>query len=521
MKKLVVITLLLIVFSLSNYALCEEVEITLVYSQSINGNDHVSNCTIYEGSGTSNPLVTNLEFDHYTTIYVNIDNPTQTVVWAEGYGKPYYNGQSPIYLNSPCYGIYDDLEVIIELTNCYGYEYFDYTLTAESSDDWNWVSFPVLDPNYVDPLDHVLAPVIDDLVEVKHYQDYIFIVDPGVWQNNIGDFSSIDGYKIQMENERALTVAGDWEGPNTPIPLEPEEPNWIGYFLTESHSVQDAFAGIWDKIDFILAEDWFYVPPEPWHNDIPCIRGSVNPGELYIVNVDQDCELVWDDSKPPISAYSQEKADYFTYQEKAEYMPITIDTVMGAVPEEIAAYVDGECVGASKVKSDFPIQILAYTPDAGNKNGTLDFMIHNSQKSGKTATDYSVYNRKVNAYIAEPLSYNKDNFVTVRLDTEAPPEPQTEFKLLRNYPNPVKNGITHISFASAKDAENTELMIYNIKGQLIAKLNGNNADVGKNGLRTVAWDCTDSSGRKVENGVYFYKLISNNKQAVRKMIIVE
>ncbi|MBS3768201.1 MAG: T9SS type A sorting domain-containing protein [Candidatus Cloacimonetes bacterium] len=521
MKKIAIISMVFILFGLSNYAFCEEVEITLLNQGGINGNNYVSDCTIYEGYGTSNPLVTNLEFDNSTTIYVNIDNPTQTVVWAEGYGEPYYSGQEPLYLSSPTYNIDDDLWVDIYLSCGVVPTLFDYTLTAESSDDWNWVSFPVLDPDYVDPLDHVLAPVIDDLVEVQHYQDYIFKDYSGVWQNEIGDFSSIDGYKIKMENERALTVAGEWEDPNTPIPLEAENSNWIGYFLQESHSISDAFAAIWDNISFIRAEDWFYYAPVPDPDTCNSIRGSVNPGELYIVGVNQDCNLVWDNSKPPVTPYTREETDYFTYQEKAEYMPITIDTVIGTVPEEIAAYVDGECVGASKAKNDFPIQILAYTPDAGNKNGTLDFMIYNSQKGGKSTTDYAVYNRKINAYIDETVHYNKDDFVTVRLDTETTSEQQAEFRLLRNYPNPVKNGITHISFASAIEAENTELIIYNIKGQLITSMNCNNAQVGKNGLQTVAWDCTDNSGIKVENGVYFYKLVSNNKQAVRKMIILE
>jgi len=48
---------------------------------------------------------------------------------------------------------------------------YDYNTTSLSSSGWNWVSFPVLDTDYDDPIDYVIEPILDDLEEVL-YQEY-------------------------------------------------------------------------------------------------------------------------------------------------------------------------------------------------------------------------------------------------------------------------------------------------------------------------------------------------------------
>ncbi|MBS3768447.1 MAG: T9SS type A sorting domain-containing protein, partial [Candidatus Cloacimonetes bacterium] len=153
----------------------------------------------------------------------------------------------------------------------------------------------------------------------------------------------------------------------------------------------------------------------------------------------------------------------------------------------------------------------------------LQFMLYygGSKHKTKAVSDYWVYSNKLSTYIDKPLKYNTESLVSVRLNTKEEPEPQIEFGLFGNYPNPVNSNITNISFAPAKNAQSTEIKIYNVRGQLVRKLDCSNAIYNKAGIPTVSWDCKDSRGNKVQSGVYFYKLISGKKQAVKKMVIVQ
>ena len=90
--------------------------------------------------------------------------------------------------------------------------------------------------------------------------------------------------------------------------------------------------------------------------------------------------------------------------------------------------------------------------------------------------------------------------------------------LNQNYPNPF-NPSTTISFSTTERMENTELMIYNIKGQKVKQLVSDQLSAGQH---SVVWNGTDDSGKPVSSGVYFYKLKSGNIYTqARKMILMK
>ncbi|MCD6101725.1 MAG: T9SS type A sorting domain-containing protein, partial [Candidatus Cloacimonetes bacterium] len=91
-----------------------------------------------------------------------------------------------------------------------------------------------------------------------------------------------------------------------------------------------------------------------------------------------------------------------------------------------------------------------------------------------------------------------------------------KFALNQNYPNPVVNS-TNISFSLPKNADNVELKIYNIKGQLVKKFKMQNA---KCGMNSMVWNGRDNSGKPVANGIYFYKLSIDKTEIIKKMIIL-
>ncbi len=95
--------------------------------------------------------------------------------------------------------------------------------------------------------------------------------------------------------------------------------------------------------------------------------------------------------------------------------------------------------------------------------------------------------------------------------------------LLQNYPNPF-NPETTISFnLTAEDAENVELIIYNLKGQEIKKFLIVSPSLTH--TTSVVWNGTDENGNTVPSGMYFYKLISEGNSgrytSTKKMILMK
>ena len=92
----------------------------------------------------------------------------------------------------------------------------------------------------------------------------------------------------------------------------------------------------------------------------------------------------------------------------------------------------------------------------------------------------------------------------------------TKSQLNNNYPNPF-NPETTISFYTVEDAENAEIIIYNIKGQKVKQLKIENL---KFKINEVIWNGTDDNGRNVSSGVYLYQLKVDGKQIDTKRCLL-
>ncbi len=88
--------------------------------------------------------------------------------------------------------------------------------------------------------------------------------------------------------------------------------------------------------------------------------------------------------------------------------------------------------------------------------------------------------------------------------------------MLTNYPNPFRPSTT-IAF-DIKEAGNTSLSVYNIKGQLVKEI------VDKpmsSGAHTITWDGRDEKGNTCSSGVYYLRLMSGNQTQLRKLLILK
>jgi len=94
--------------------------------------------------------------------------------------------------------------------------------------------------------------------------------------------------------------------------------------------------------------------------------------------------------------------------------------------------------------------------------------------------------------------------------------PPVIVQLHGNYPNPF-NPETTIHFSLQKDSRVT-LDIYNIKGQLVRSLLN---DFYKEGTHLILWNGKDDRGVTVSSGVYFYRMIADGYNGVRKMVLMK
>ena len=90
-------------------------------------------------------------------------------------------------------------------------------------------------------------------------------------------------------------------------------------------------------------------------------------------------------------------------------------------------------------------------------------------------------------------------------------------ELIGNYPNPF-NPETVISFSVIESSVNTEISIFNIKGQKVKTLI--NAKLSS-GFHTLGWDGKNDAGRSVTSGIYFYKMENADYSKTRKMILLK
>lgn len=92
----------------------------------------------------------------------------------------------------------------------------------------------------------------------------------------------------------------------------------------------------------------------------------------------------------------------------------------------------------------------------------------------------------------------------------------TAYALFQNYPNPF-NPETDIQY-QIPEAGWVELTIYNVLGQRIHTLVDDHREVGK---YTVRWSGTDSQGKALSSGIYFYRLRAGDFVDVRKMVLMK
>jgi hypothetical protein len=142
------------------------------------------------------------------------------------------------------------------------------------------------------------------------------------------------------------------------------------------------------------------------------------------------------------------------------------------------------------------------------------------QGNSSTAFDYEFSDKDIipgTWYRYRLLDVSFNGNITVHPDISVRANVPVQFALLQNYPNPF-NPRTTISFTLPK-SEPVTLVIYDALGREVTKLA--DKDVLEMGLHLIEWDGRDHWGNQVASGIYFYRLVTAEHTALKKMLLLK
>lgn len=139
--------------------------------------------------------------------------------------------------------------------------------------------------------------------------------------------------------------------------------------------------------------------------------------------------------------------------------------------------------------------------------------------------DLDISNYRYNSrdtLMARVLKFFSPDFVTdIGDEGDALSNLPEGFRLDQNYPNPF-NPTTTISYAIPYKANSgntkTTLTVYNILGREVKTLVDSEQSPGQ---YSITWDGTNQRGESVTSGVYFYRLIHDNEDLTKKMLLLK
>jgi hypothetical protein len=407
--------------------------------------------------------------------------------------------------------------------------------------DYNWISFPRLpmqsgtntnQPVTADNIVDILVPGLPDYFELLYDDDENPVLQ---YENNnwlepntpeTYNLYSSNGYKLKtLEPENTeITIDGPRLEPDTAIDLQYGE-NWVGYWLTESQNIDDAFGEEhFEKVVSVKAEDWEWcdmssqrgVDPGPAYYPMRALEY----GKGYVIRLREAIQGFQWQTGAPVMAAGIPEPENFEFNKLADYETVIIDTIEGGGEiTEIGAFIDDVCVGAAVV-TEYPVQILTYV-DGVSRSPELSFEVVTGQRGLKHQADYKTLNLDSGLFEDISCILGRFDHNIIRLDLTGSIEPEGELvpssvKLDGNYPNPF-NPETKISF-SLPTEQKIELTVYNLKGQKVRQLIKGDFIPGQH---SVVWNGKNENGCNVASGVYFYQLKTKEKELTKKMLLLK
>ncbi|MDO9548662.1 MAG: T9SS type A sorting domain-containing protein, partial [Candidatus Marinimicrobia bacterium] len=166
---------------------------------------------------------------------------------------------------------------------------------------------------------------------------------------------------------------------------------------------------------------------------------------------------------------------------------------------------------------------ISWTKDVGNNVTTwIDNDITYAPKFGDTRATYKVKtvdNIDQQSTYSNSRSVTGDGIIMLKPTTEIPKNIPKEFALHPAYPNPF-NPTTNIQIDLPKDTK-FSLIIYDINGKEVWRLNNQRRNTYPAGYHTILWDGRNNFGSVVPTGVYFIVYNSPEYKLTQKVVLMK
>jgi hypothetical protein len=131
---------------------------------------------------------------------------------------------------------------------------------------------------------------------------------------------------------------------------------------------------------------------------------------------------------------------------------------------------------------------------------------------------FDTLTQKINMRIQDHAVYTGNQTLCLRYRYVLAVEetPVIPNQLLSSVPNPAVD-MVKIAYTISEKSQ-VEIKVYNITGGLVRTLK---SGVEEPGYKTAIWDMRDKDGKRVQSGIYFYKLQAGNFSTVKKMIVTK
>lgn len=395
---------------------------------------------------------------------------------------------------------------------------YSFTVPQGQQTGIKWLSFDILDPTNAttnNQVQYFLEDIQDDLHNGEH-EGTVFsfnVGPPPFWTNGDVLVTSPRGFKIRVSDDVDLDVSGFRCPANTLFDIVAQD-DWIGYFLEDSQHIYDAFDGYLDDISSITHQDWSVRNNGSW----PDVSYTLSAGDMVIIKLRSTIE----DFSWPVPERTEPfivlEPILYTFTEEMEYIPIYIDLNENDLPDEIGVFLDGDCVGARVVQHEFE-NVCTYISEA--QSGEIEFeFAYYERGTRERFKEYTVYDEETG--YRETTTINLDNnkqdyyYISFNSNPGSNSTPHSNELTISNSPNPF-NPSTSISY-NLPIEDNINLSIFNLKGQIVKVIAEGTQPAGE---YNAIWDGTDSTGKSVSSGVYFYTITTTSKTINKKMLLLK
>ncbi len=357
------------------------------------------------------------------------------------------------------------------------------------------------------------------------------------WNNNVWNYDnnimtnikSTRGYKLKLypNDAKVLVLRGHLEYSSTQMQLVGNQlENWLGYWLYEEQSPFDAIpSDILEHLTYMKTQDWFCGKEygEGSQNSYwvcGVILGKTNItlkyADMIILKSDDNISnFQWQYNSVNSNSEIKEKAQYFQYSEQQDYTPFFIELDSVDKPQEIGAFCNDSCIGATSVlPNDTIVLVPAYSDTVTNEITFREY--YGGSKSKKPEIkEYFIKSRYGNNWKKGTVNIDKkQDFYHISFKEKwGKKSNNTEsfITLIDVYPNPAKKNLT-IGYRLLKTM-NIFITLYDYTGKKIFETEFINNSAGNYKYNYNLED------KQVKSGIYIIKIAGNNESHIRKIAV--